>query len=249
MTGHYYCGAAQQNLIRYLALLGSQGIFETPVLAHEARSFVELCRPCSEGKGQTHCLGWKVNVPQDRPISLGKFVEKKRALSIRVAAKHDYSRPSPQGESEWRERSSQAANVTMGVWDVSGKEVQIARHHFDLANPKQHGSVWHLQQGGNGFGNGLETPRWATLPMDLVLTLDLIVFNYAHTRWMKLQNDGTYVSAILEAEDLVQSAWVRSVSAMLDSPRQRRVTMLRLLDNEWLPTWQPMMDPRPVPVS
>ena len=249
MSGHYYCGAARQNLARYLDLLARQRVFETPILPHEARGFVEFCGPCNGDKGQSSCLGWRINVPQDRPISLGKFVEKKRAINIRVAAKHDYMRPIAQDSAAWRERPSQNANITIGVWDVSGKEVQLARHHFDLANPKQHGSVWHLQQGGNGFGDGLETPRWTTIPMDLVLTLDLIVYNYAHDRWVKLQSDGSYVSAIIEAEDLVQSAWVRSIAAMMDTPQQRRVTMLRLLDNEWLPGWRPILDPRPVPVS
>jgi hypothetical protein len=178
---------------------------------------------------------------------LGPFKDHKRAVNVRLYTQHDYRRAVPETATQWEQTPIAEANVTVEVWDVSEQQRGLSRHHVDLANVKQHGSVWHLQTNGNGFADvRLDMPRWVTPPMDLVLAIDLILYNYSHDLWMELQRDGTYRKSVIQSETLVLTAWVQVLASLFSpSHKNRQVTLLRQLDNEELPGWLPPWNPRP----
>lgn len=243
---NYTCERARQQMLRVVDGLKQARVINRPPSVEQIHRMTRGCEPCTTGAKPGECLGWRIVVPPEEPIVLGPFADKGTAVKLRLSCDVSYARSAAQGPDDWRLYPVSEANVGVEVWDKH-ESVALTRHHVDLGNPRQHGPVWHLQAGGRGFGDiRLDMPRWVTMPLDLVLTIDLMVYNYNHGAWRGLQKNGTYRGAVLVSEELLQSAWIQKVREWTAKPAiDRSVTLLRALDNETLQGWEPLWNPRP----
>jgi hypothetical protein len=118
----------------------------------------------------------------------------------------------------------------------------LERHHLDLANAEpslQQGPVWHLQMGGNPAGsisptatNWLDEPRWPVAPMDLTLAIEFVIYSFFPDEWEQLNQDGTWIRLMKDAEQLVVSHFAAHMRAhFLRDANDRDRTWLAAQDN------------------
>lgn len=111
-------------------------------------------------------------------------------------------------------------------------DVLCARQHLDLANPDQHGSVWHLQLGGLATGGlrhkeleWLDVPRWPALPMDMILVLELVIYNFHNEDWLELRRMNPWRRIVKNSELLMHRCYFE---------RFREYCNRREADDSWL---------------
>lgn len=251
----YYCERAKIEFDRVLSLLQTHRLLAaaSAVGPGDAARFIRHCDPCTRAKKQKQCLGWHLVIPRDRPITLGDF-ELGRRVQIDIEVDCRFHRPAPARADSWRSAPAASADLGVLIYDADSPapkhERLLERHHVDLANPGQPGPVWHLQLGGNVPGDAqhptgwLEVPRWHVLPVDFTLLTDLVIFNFAYDKWLKLHADPTWTMAVKKAEDLMYPSFAELFcNHMSRSATERKWTLGQLLDNQ--SHTQARWDPRP----
>ena len=78
----------------------------------------------------------------------------------------------------------------------------MLRIHFDLANEGQDGPQYHLQIGGKQqegefywHPTALSVPRISHMPMDLVLSSELIAATFFPTQYERIRREPTWINA------------------------------------------------------
>lgn len=115
-------------------------------------------------------------------------------------------------------------NTTIEVVDSVG--VLQSRWHIDLANRKEDGSyqagpLFHLQGGGHKPEGKREQevkvsiPRWAILPMDLILICEMIIANFYPKKWQKIRGQKKWLELINVAQQLCYPIYVERIQSCL----------------------------------
>lgn len=234
------------HLVKVVDALSRERVLNAAPARSQLLAMTKKCTSCESNGPHGRCLGWSTEVPLKQAFSLGPFSDRSKVFQVRVAARLDFERHRAMSSTEWETWPLEHANVTVSLVEV-GSDLLIRRQHFDLANLDQEGPVWHLQIGGTGSGEGkMDLPRWITPPMDLALTLDLLVYTYSRAKWKRLQMMAGYRRAILTSEALVQRSWIGKFSSEVDRPSNNRSqTLLRIMDNASEPDWPSVWNPRP----
>jgi len=219
--------------VRIIQAMARKRLIQSPPAQGSVLQFTEICKPCSEKRPAKYCLGWKTVIPEQHPLRLGQFLDKKTPLHIELSAQLDYRRDGSANVDEWQADPLRSANITIKVVPEGGGHDGSVRYHLDLANAGQEGSIWHLQVGGKGDKLvRLDLPRWGSGPMDVTLALDTIIYNYRYSAWVYLQRDGMYRRTIMESEDLIMRAWYAKIAGHFSLPAEKRSgSILALVDN------------------
>ena len=79
----------------------------------------------------------------------------------------------------------------------------MLRVHFDLANPKQPGSEYHVQVGGKSlqeelhwFPKSLAVPRLLHMPVDLMLASELVAATFYQSDFRDIRREGSWTGSI-----------------------------------------------------
>ena len=212
MSGsNLHCRQAADDLVRILSELRRRELVKGPVSDETVRHALYQCQPCrGRGASRRKCLGWKGSFNQATAIEIPFEVEA-RHVTAKVSGFFDFRRPKRQN---WQDLPAAAVTFSIELWEVTDSE-PCARHHIDLANPSQAGPVWHLQMGGLASGEGrnkahswLKIPRWPTLPMDMILVLELAIYNFRHEAWVDLRTTNPWRDIIKRSEKLMHHHYV-----------------------------------------
>jgi hypothetical protein len=213
----YNCSGAAEELAAVAALLSEAGLLQVPIDPDLVKGCIHPCQSCRKSKNSRRCTGWKIKINRGL-LSLGPIDYHGRVLRIDLSTEASYQRAEKAKAEVWQQAPLATSVVTVEVFEIRGEKL-ISRSHLDLSNPAppgaprseaQEGPVWHLQFGGNPAGDveptpasWLKVPRWPIAPMDLLLTVELVVFSFFPEKWMKLNRNGTWIRAMLWAENLV----------------------------------------------
>lgn len=234
----YTCDRATKQLTRVVRLLAAQGILQVAPDEGLIHQCVRRCTPCRRGKGPRRCCGWQTVVERGLlalgPVSYGG----RPALRLDVSADCSYQRSQPARAEEWRKRPVGRSTVVVEIFEIESDEL-LERHHVDLANPRQLGTVWHLQYGGNPSGavedlptSWLKEPRWPIGPIDVTLLLELLTYNFFPAQWDELNGEGEWLRLIWTAEDLLVSHYAHHIKAHFERAADlRQGTWLAEQDN------------------
>ena len=195
------CLEAEENLVRILSELLSQGIIKTPHRDRVKRAF-KKCLSCR--KNRNKCVGWRLSLRDATAIEFRDFQIRKRRVFARLEGVFSTERSKPpRGVDCWQLQPCGASSCAIEVLELANRR-PVARHHHDLANPGQNGPVWHLQLGGAPVNDHrLDVPRWPIAPMDPVLVIELAVYSFFNDTWKELRSSNPWRRIIKRSEDLL----------------------------------------------
>lgn len=241
----YTCHRATKQLGQAVRLLAAHGILQVAPDEGLIRQCVRRCSACERDKGAKRCLGWQTVV--DRGVlALGPVTYVGQSpLRLEVSATCSFQRSAPARADKWRKRPVASSTVVLEIFDIESDGL-LERHHLDLANRDQRGTAWHLQYGGNPTAgvpdlptSWLREPRWPVAPVDLILLLELVAYNFFPDAWARLNEDGEWLHLIWAVEDLLVSHYARFIDAHFACRADlREGTWLGVQDNS-------RFDPRP----
>ncbi len=204
------CRDAADDLVAILGALRRRGLITSPISDETVRNTLRQCQPC-RGKrpNPRKCRGWRGSFRGNRAVVI-PFTIGKNDVVATVGGEFSFERRTASKKlSDWQ--SAPAAHATF--WIEIKKAVSdelCARHHIDLANPSQLGPVWHLQLGGLASGEQrhrelewLDIPRWPTPPMDMVLVLELAIYNFRNEHWRNLRTSNPWRDIVKRSERLM----------------------------------------------
>jgi hypothetical protein len=122
------------------------------------------------------------------------------------------------------------------VYDRLTEGRVMLRCHFDLANPGQPGPEYHLQFGGNSWGNELcwfpesmNLPRLPYPPMDLVLVCQLIAANFYWDEYVGFRETSEWKNALRRSHEYLLKDYYEGCLGALDQDL--------LVDHLWNPSY------------
>lgn len=121
-------------------------------------------------------------------------------------------------------------NNTIEVIDLSNSDLQ-SRWHIDLANLKedgiyQAGPLFHLQGGGHKPHADrkkelkVSIPRWASPPMELILTCEMIIANFYPEKWKIIKRQQGWLELIKVAQQLCYPQYCQQIQDCLSGKPQ-----------------------------
>lgn len=171
------------------------------------------CRSCrSRQRSSTHraCRGWHFSAWGRHGVVFSP-TPSDQGPSIRATLEGTFSTVRPESWSgDWRSSPSAECTAAVTLHDALTDRF-LCRQHLDLANPKQPGSVWHLQLGGVHGGGDKEALRsiamlrWPTSPIDFLLALEMCLFLFHGEAWEDIRRRDPWRSNVKSSEDLVLS--------------------------------------------
>ncbi len=194
------------------------------------------CKPCRDGRSR-NCSGWSIE---------GRFdfrqceIKKNYIYPVVVGRFSTAGNPSPEQADRWLERPVSEASCAVEVWSLRDHKM-LARHHVDMANRQQHGPVWHVQYGGKSSGGErscnewLDLPRWPTVPMDIILTLELVAYNFFHEEWKRLCKRGSWRGVIKRTEGLILGHYYRRMGSYHNQEGAGHSWLAYQCNSEWNP--------------
>ncbi len=124
--------------------------------------------------------------------------------------------------SGWQRAPVADATFPIELRKIANDEL-CARHHLDLANLDQPGPVWHLQLGGLAAGvqrhkelEWLDVPRWPALPMDMILVLELAIYNFRNSDWLELRKTNPWRDIVKRSEQLMHRRYLERLKEYWD---------------------------------
>jgi len=217
----YHCHVVEEDLVRSVEELRRRNLVQ-PSLSNEVlkRSF-RKCTSCSKRSASRKCSGWEFELFGNNAIHLrqtqvdGHWVQGvvTGTFEFKKTPKDDIPRPV-------------RAICALEIWRFSEEEGRVAentpysRHHLDLANRSrpgtevsndQLGPVWHLQIGGRHSRAGrmpnewLDVPRWPSLPMNLILVMELAIYSLFPEAWQDLRMKNPWRDIIKRSEFLMMT--------------------------------------------
>lgn len=167
---------------------------------------VNACAPCRAASSQVRpkkCQGWRLDFWGNAALRLaptdvdGRLVNAVLEGGLVV------------GPLSGQIREIERVNFAISVKDPLQDKL-LTRQHCDRANPNQPGSVWHMQLGGlpsirsqRPEYEWLDLPRWPSLPIDFMLAVEVLTYNFQWETWCDLRQDSGWQGWVKESEDLV----------------------------------------------
>lgn len=180
---------------------------------------------------------WKYTIEASEPIKFVPIADKKLGqIAPRLYMTIVVQEPKKKEQLPF----SQLVTV-IEVWDVLENQLQ-SRWHIDLANRNtdgtyQAGPLFHLQCGGHKpQGNRqddlkVSIPRWASPPMELILTGEMIVANFYPEKWDKICQQRKWLELIWTAQQLCYPLYIERFQNALF----KQQSVLRAL---WAKEWE-----------
>ncbi len=206
------CRQAADDLVAVLGTLRARGLTKSPISDETIRRCIVSCQPCRKGTATSRkCLGWRGNFNANTAVVI-PFVIDRNELVATVTGEFSFEqRIAPKRMAGWQFAPTAKATYAIELRKVIGDDL-CARHHIDLANPDQDGSVWHLQVGGLAAGDQrhrelrwLKVPRWPALPMDMVLVLELAIYNFRNEQWLELRKTNPWRDIVKRSEKIMHT--------------------------------------------
>jgi hypothetical protein len=165
---------------------------------------IRMCDSCRGNRpASRRCLGWALELRDSTILHLGPLEEPKgRLVRIEVGGFFDFRRASPGG---WVDSPLKSSSASVRVIDASD-DTPIVRHHVDLAAVGQPGPVWHYQAADLGGGR-LDVPRLPCAPLELMLLVELLLYNFAWEDWNSLRGTNPWRDWIKRSEALILPSW------------------------------------------
>ena len=204
------CRQAADDLVAVLRTLRDRSLITSPISDEIVRKSLRLCQPCrGERPKSRKCRGWKGGFHAATAIEI-PFAINRNDMVARVSGTFNFEqRTAPKNLTGWQRAPAASATFSIELRKVANDDL-CARHHIDLANPNQRGPVWHLQLGGLSAGdrrhkelNWLKVPRWPALPMDMVLVLELAIYNFRNEHWVELRRTNPWRHIVKRSERLM----------------------------------------------
>ncbi len=220
------CRDAAEDLVAILRHLRELKLITSPVSDEHVTRSLRLCQPC-RGKRPSprKCRGWRGSFHEGSAVVI-PFARDKNEVVATVSGKFSFERrTAPKKLTEWQLAPAASATFSIEIRKAVDDEL-CARHHIDLANPDQVGPVWHLQLGGLAAGDRrdrelewLDVPRWPALPMDMILVLELAIYNFRNEYWRKLRASNPWRDIVKRSEQAWGPVWeLRSRAVLLRGP-------------------------------
>ncbi len=205
------CHQATADLVALLDTLRKKGVITSPLTDEIVRKNLHWCKSCLKKPNSRKCLGWSGKFRGAAEIEIPATVKKNKVVARISGAFSFKRRTAPKKLDGWQPAPATEATFAIEVRKVIGNEL-YARHHIDLANPNQPGPVWHLQLGGltadehrSKVHEWLDVPRWPILPMDMVLVLELAIYNFRNEEWSELRGRNPWRHIVKRSERLMHS--------------------------------------------
>jgi hypothetical protein len=187
--------------------LASRGLISGWVSGEEVDSILTRCSSCRGRKPSVKkCRGWCLNFTEAKTLQFIPLDNGKGSLvQLAVRGFFDFRRKNP-GVDSRDPLAGCSAMVTIS--DAMSGQLLI-RHHVDLANQKQHGSVWHYQVEDLIANSRLDRPRIPALPIDFILFIELLLYNFANQSWGELRRTNPWRDWVKRSETLVLAAYAK----------------------------------------
>jgi hypothetical protein len=204
------CRQAAEDLVEILSVLHERDLIKSPISDDIVRSSLVSCQPCRGKKPKSRkCLGWAGSFHETTAIEI-PFTIAKNGVVARVSGKFSFERRTASRKlAGWQFAPMASASFAIELRRAVNNDL-CARHHIDLAELQQTGPVWHLQLGGLAAGEDrhkelgwLKVPRWPALPMDMILVLELAIYNFRHEVWLDLRETNPWRTIVKRSEDLM----------------------------------------------
>jgi hypothetical protein len=159
-----------------------------------------------------YCKGWRFsfsgpNAMRFTPTRL------RRGTTVNVVFEGDFNfqrEAVPTRPEDWTSKPARSMTTAIVLETEAGQP--ITRQHLDLANPGQPGPLWHLQLGGVPMKGtaltGIDVPRWPGWPVDFLLMVELVLFNFFPAQWVEAQRSPAWKAALQQSEKLVLSHYI-----------------------------------------
>lgn len=196
------CLRARDDLEGALDFWSEAGVVIQPARGQVVR-LLRSCRSCRTSGKDKRCTGWRADFKGNTAVLFTPTEVRSGWVQPAVTGYFDCRRKEL---GKWDDKP--VAEGTFAV-EVRGRDRQLlGRSHVDLANAGQPGPVWHLQSGGKPPGETvgeteISLPRWPSYPMDVVLVLELVLFNFYWDKWSQLRARNPWREAVRNSEDLV----------------------------------------------
>lgn len=217
MTWHWSCLAAAECAVFVNETLRSQGLVDAWIYPESAGRVLTRCEPCnSRHPNPRRCLGWALNL-REKPL---EFLPRKLGdLTVQVVCSgfFDFRRLRAARDTQMEAAPFRECSASVTIQSLTSAD--LSRTHLDLANREQYGPVWHLQLGGGRgtlarpYEKEVEALRWPAAPMDFLLFVEVVLFNFYWSSWRELSDTAVWQEWIRRSEDLsLTHYWDHSAS-------------------------------------
>jgi hypothetical protein len=206
---NWSCSRAEDR-VAYIAdvLLGRQ-LIERWVSKDDIGAVFDRCKSCRGRRpAAAKCCGWVISFRGPKALRFLPVEIDGRRVRVSLEGVFSFRRSAPADERSWTDGPLQTSNAYVIVEEEGSSQI-LTRQHLDLADFCQPGTVWHLQLGGYPGAAverpkyaWLDVPRWPAPPVDFVLFVELITFNFMWDSWRRIAEMGGWRESIQEAEDL-----------------------------------------------
>jgi hypothetical protein len=206
------CRTFEEDIIRSIGLLRERDIVEASLSDEMVKSSLRRCKSCKKGVSGKRCSGWLIELLHNKAIHFVPTRHKEGSWLRGVVTGRFRAEVSQKDRLRHVE-----ATCAIEVWKISEKTWMLeedgpcTRHHLDLANPGQDGPAWHLQSGGLHSNRGsmpyewLDVPRWPSLPMNLILVMELAVYSLFPEKWQELRTTSPWRDIVKRSELLMMA--------------------------------------------
>ena len=214
-----HCRQAADDLIAILSILRERDVITSPVSDVSVHGSLTWCQPCRGKRPNSRkCQGWRGTFHETTAVEI-PFTISRNEIVARISGHFSFERRTPPKRlAGWQSAPASSASFAIELRRVANNDL-CARHHIDLANPSQAGPTWHVQLGGLATGERrhkelewLDVPRWPALPMDMVLVLELAIYNFCHERWKELRATNPWRDIVKRSEELMHSHYLERLS-------------------------------------
>jgi hypothetical protein len=186
------CVSLTQQIDRWFRVLGTCGV-DVP---NSAEYCFQRCSEC-RSKGTTkkkRCRGGNLKIDTNNAI---RFTSMHGNLPIRATVT---------AATQWSDSSSPFPKRHSVEVEVSSEGRLSYRAHLDLATDSSREPLFHLQAGGFRVDKKVEEKhfhflRWPTIPLDLVLVTELILYTFQPEIWEKVHRNSEFLQAVKTSEE------------------------------------------------
>jgi hypothetical protein len=207
MTSRWSCLDAAECALFVSDTLKDSGLVESWLYPDSTGRVLTRCEPCNaRNPNPRRCVGWEMSL-RDHPLLFLPRELEATTVQIECDGIFDFRRQRFGSPTEWEATPFGQCSASVTIRSLASDDA-VGRMHLDLANTGQYGPVWHVQVG--GARGSLKTPyyreaegfRWPAAPLDFLLLVELVLFNFYWSTWRAISETATWQEWITRSEDL-----------------------------------------------